>query len=55
MKNTSLRTPTLAALAAAALLAGCATEMSERQKGTATGKHTNIVYPSKEPRRRYSP
>ncbi len=43
MTRTSLRTPTLAALAAAALLAGCATEMSERQKGTATGAAIGAV------------
>lgn len=43
MKNTSLRTPAIAALAAAALLAGCATEMSERQKGTATGAAIGAV------------
>ncbi len=43
MTRTSLRTPTLAALTAAALLAGCATEMSERQKGTATGAAIGAV------------
>ena len=43
MKNTSLRTPAIATLAAAALLAGCATEMSERQKGTATGAAIGAV------------
>ncbi len=43
MTRTSLRTPTLATLTAAALLAGCATEMSERQKGTATGAAIGAV------------
>jgi len=43
MTRTSLRTPALAALTAAALLAGCATEMSERQKGTATGAAIGAV------------
>jgi outer membrane protein OmpA-like peptidoglycan-associated protein len=43
MTRTTLRTPTLTALVAAALLAGCATEMSERQKGTATGAAIGAV------------
>ncbi len=42
MTRTSLRTPALATLAAAALLAGCA-DMSERQKGTATGAGIGAV------------
>jgi outer membrane protein OmpA-like peptidoglycan-associated protein len=42
MKTTSIRTPALTVLAAAALLAGCA-NMSEREKGTATGAAIGAV------------
>lgn len=41
-KTTSLRTPAFAITAAAALLAGCA-NMSEREKGTATGAAIGAV------------
>ncbi|MFT3666220.1 OmpA family protein [Piscinibacter sp.] len=43
MTRTSLRTPALAALAAAALLAAGCADMSERQKGTATGAGIGAV------------
>ena len=42
MKQSNIKTTTLCTLAAAALLAGCA-DMSERQKGTATGAAIGAV------------